>query len=90
MAKYRKKPVEVEAARWEPNNMAQPHPSHPDSEGVVWQYDAEGEVFGGTIITPNRDIVIHPGDWIIRIKSQPSITVCSDEVFAATYERVED
>lgn len=88
MNKYRLKSVEVEATRWIPGELVQPKPHKADTQGVVWEYDADGCVDGGIISTRTRDIVIHLGDWIIRDKAKNLVFVRTDEKFREYYERV--
>ncbi len=79
MAKYRKKPIVVEAVQWHgfnkgPHNLGiQPHRA---GDGTGWLHTLEG----GHIVTP--------GDWIITgIKGEKY--PCKPDIFAATYDPVE-
>lgn len=81
MAKYRKKPVVIEA--WQNTD---------DSEFPEWVDDADvGREPGGVILIDTLEGVMRaqPGDWIIRgVKGE--IYPCKPDIFAATYEHVED
>ena len=88
MAKYRKKPVEVEAIRW------MQHGDDPDVE--PWPNQDRGEFYGcehcgchmadhGRIKTLEGWHIVCPGDWIITgIKGEKY--PCKDEIFLATYD----
>jgi len=82
MAKYRKKPIVIDATQWlgwkeGPHNLGILKPSRPGvspSEG--WIDTSEG----GHIVTP--------GDWIVAgIKSERY--PCKPDIFEATYELVD-
>jgi len=85
MAKYRKRPVVIDAFHWT---------GDPDqAEDVGWIFKAMEE---GTVIIeypwPNMIIntlegqmTAHAGDWIIR-GVQGEIYPCRDDIFKATYE----
>lgn len=88
MAKFRKKPVVIEAWQFESERfMAQP----------LWLHNAikSGFIFyqGGahpryTIETLEGQMTASPGDWIIRgVKGE--IYPCKPDIFAATYEAAE-
>lgn len=80
MAKYRKKPVVIEAMQW--NGPAD---------------DAHLEFFAGHwvslgpkpyITTPEGEMSISPGDWVIRgVKGE--YYPCKPDIFKATYDAVE-
>lgn len=93
MAKYRKRPVVeeaerfIEAEQWLPGGNPKKWPGEgmPDKFGIVWMFDASGEVFGGKI----QDKRILIGDWIItNAKGEKSIRRPYE--FEQTYEKVED
>jgi hypothetical protein len=81
MAKYRKKPVVVEAEQFWPGSSLPP--------GVIaarrsceqdWKYQIE---------TLEGPLAVKPGDWIITsIKGERY--PCKPDIFEATYERVAD
>lgn len=78
--KYRKKPVVIEAVQWFRLG------DHPDVHE-----DARSPT-GYAIRTPENTVIKHevtPGDWIITgIKGE--VYPCKPDVFAATYEPVDD
>lgn len=92
MAKYRKKPVVIEAFEWT---------GGPDqTEDPVWACDAirDGKIFFEDSGTPDVKLKIHTlegvmtadlGDYIIQgIKGE--IYPCKPDIFEATYEKVNE
>jgi hypothetical protein len=75
MAKYRKKPVIIEAFQWF---------KHGDSE-IVEIYD--GDV--GWIETLEGGHKVNPGDWIITGINGEHYS-CKPDIFEKTYEKVEE
>ena len=88
--RYRKKPVVIEAMRWEPDRF-------PEVGAVVgWLMAAGCEIhhptgLGSTttlaIRTLEGDMIAQPGDWIIRGVAG-EFYPCKPDIFAATYEAV--
>ena len=114
MAKYRKKPVVIDATQWFKNG---DHPQDdvfrpfedtgilPDAprEGVAVRYFRRPDVPGNATCTHcNKDMHVHgwidtlegghivcPGDWIITgVKGERY--PCKPDIFAQTYEPVEE
>jgi len=86
MAKFRKKPVVIEAFRWMGGLIKEGDPA--------WIVEAfrEGSVMSDgyclAVQTPEGTMRADPGDWIIRgVKGE--IDLCKPGVFEATYEPVE-
>lgn len=84
MAKFRKKPVVIEAVQWHPG-------AHVD--GVTEQVHDAGlgtEPSGfGWVNTLEGPLKVRPGDWIITgVKGEKY--PCKPDIFAATYEPVEE
>lgn len=87
LQKYRKKPVEIEAAQWD-GNVRVDHPV------TVWIRD-HGGTYGYTSTQPQRLVIqtleggtiANPGDWIIRGVAG-EFYPCKADIFAATYEAV--
>lgn len=89
---YRKKPVVIEARRWEPASLLQ-------AGAVVGWLKSHGADFrhpsgqGGTttlaIRTLEGEMTANPGDWIIR-GVQGEFYPCKSDIFEATYEKVAD
>ena len=86
MARYRKKPVEIEAIRWDGQNIKQ-----------IWDAFGAGEIYGPTPDLDRDYLEIHTlegrmradiGDWIVRGIAGELYPVKPD-IFAATYEAVE-
>ena len=82
MAKYRKKPVVIEAIQWTGANHAE----------VIDFMSGDSLDFrdeGLFIHTREGDMYAAPGDWIIKgVKGE--FYPCKPEIFAQTYEPVED
>lgn len=87
MAKYRKKPVVIEAMRL-PQRDEDPSP-----ELIEWLH-AEADWDSGNdgtlvIYTLEGDMTAQPGDWIIKgIKGE--LYPCKADIFDATYELVDE
>lgn len=82
MAKYRKKPVVIEAIQWDGNNIYQ-----------VIKFSDASDVFGFndreecTISTLEGVMTANAGDWILKgIKGE--FYPCKNDIFEATYEAV--
>jgi len=89
MAKYRKKPIVVEATQWDPDSLIeQPPPHTPDRLGVIWQYDAMGQVASGLIETLEGVHIVSIGNWIITGIAGEKYP-CKPDIFKATYEKIE-
>lgn len=87
MAKYRKKPIIVEATQWKPKVGGWPGKGNPDILGVIWQFDTEGAVCAGIIETLEGCHEVTIGDWIITgIKGE--YYPCKPDIFETTYEKV--
>jgi len=72
--KYRKKPVVVEAFQWKPEM---------GEVGPVKQ-----RFIGFVIETPEGDMFVNDGDWVIKgVKGE--FYPCKPDIFEATYEKVE-
>jgi hypothetical protein len=84
MAKYRKKPVIVEAVQWKRDNFPMgDYWQGTDSTGVEWT------VMEKRIRTLEGFHRIMDGDWIITGVEGEKYN-CRDSIFQKTYERVED
>jgi hypothetical protein len=85
MAKFRKKPVVIEAWLWTGETAtSEPQP--------IWLHTSLLASFPGNgtvaIRTLEGTMIASPGDWIIRgVKGE--IYPCKPDIFAATYEAVE-
>ena len=89
MAKYRKKPIVIEAEQWLPKKENWPGRAAPDELGVVWYFDATGTIAEGKIDTPEGQHQVAIGDWIITgIKGEKY--PCKPDIFEQTYEKVEE
>lgn len=83
MARYRKKPVEVEAVQWN-GDMA------PVEEALGRQFPTSNTGSGALEIpTLEGTLVCDLGDYIIR-GVQGEFYPCKPDIFEATYEPVED
>lgn len=87
MARYRKKPVVIEAHRWDPQEKPKLAPDwlwDTLSRYPEWCNEQTGVL---TIHTLEGDMQALPGDWIIRgVKGE--LCPCKPDIFAATYEPV--
>ena len=82
MAKFRQRPVEVEAVRFTGTN-GDAIEAFADSHRV---YVSNGTV---KIRTPEGTLRASAGDWIVRSVGGDCVP-CRPDVFAATYEPVDD
>ncbi len=89
MARYRKKPVEIEAVCWDGDEFEGSRPAWLPPltiaaglppVGAVWR--SASVLFIGTLEGTMR---ADPGDWIIR-GVMGELYPCKPEIFAATYE----
>jgi hypothetical protein len=102
MAKFRKKPVVIDAVPWNGlddetgigailqfigDTDALPHaPDDPHIKTGIGYTPAEGKLF---IPTLEGTMCANPGDWIIKgVKGE--FYPCKPDIFAATYEPVEE
>jgi len=86
MPRYRKKPVEIEAVRW---TEGKPMSTLIDFTNGLVQLNDVDRVF--TVYDRLHDtwVAFQYGDWIIR-GLQGEFYPCRDDIFAATYEAVDD
>lgn len=86
MAKFRKKPVEVDALRWTGDNILAVYEfMHPQQPTYMWEFSDRDEIVG--IETLEGVMVAKKGDWIIRgVKGE--FYPCKSDIFEASYERV--
>lgn len=83
MAKYRKKPVVIDAVQYRAGE--QPYELANEIMGGTARYTSEGTLL---IETLEGVMEARPGDWIIRgVKGE--LYPCKPDIFAATYEPVE-
>lgn len=87
MAKYRKKPVEVEAIRWTGKNMKEIE-SFMNEKGCVFNNEPLKEI-KLTIITLEGLMNADPGDYIIK-GVHGEFYPCKPDIFKKTYEPVYD
>jgi len=84
MARYRKKPVVIEAVQITEDTFSAPHPNPEHIVGVVYD-PIQKSVFIPTLEGTMRGNL---GDWIITgVKGE--LYPCKPDVFEATYEPVE-
>lgn len=89
MAKFRKKPVVIEAVQWTGANI-ETMTAHcaPLGQGEPWQIEPPQLGQDMTIHTLEGDHTAKVGDWIIRgVKGE--LYPCKPDIFAATYEAAE-
>lgn len=87
MAKYRKKPVVIDAVLWTGDNFDEVYEFTPD---VCW-YPDEGDFGEGELYISTLEGELHAsvGDYIINGVKGESY-VCKPDVFALTYELVHE
>jgi hypothetical protein len=82
VAKYRKKPVVIEAVQWSGSNWHS-----------ILEFATGDNVFttGSTlnVVTLEGPLTASPGDWIIK-GVQGEFYPCKPDIFEATYELVEE
>lgn len=84
MAKFRKRPVVIEATQWFVQG------DHPAVTAIPnWHQKQSYSVFQGWIDTLEGGHIVTPGDWIIT-GVHGEHYACKPDIFAATYEAVED
>ena len=102
MAKYRKKPVVIEADQWHRNG-DHPEDGPSDKEGKIVRYFRRPDIRGDEICSEcSRGFHFHgwidtledghrvcPGDWIITGIAGERYP-CKPDIFAATYDPVEE
>ena len=96
MAKFRKKPVEIEAIRWTGDNLDEvinftgKHPNFDNWFATFADYAAKVAEDGGVfkIFTLEGTMRAAPGDWIIRGVHGEHYP-CKPEIFRQTYEEVD-
>ena len=85
MAKYRKKPVVIEAIQWTGNNTE-------DVRGFMGKYGdftiVKNRIWIRTI-HQNQEVELVYGDWIIPEPDGIHFYPCKPDIFEATYEKVE-
>ena len=82
MAKYRKKPVVIEAVQWKVTNHLE---IVTFSKGVARKITPKDDTL--IIHTLEGDMVANPNDWIIKgVKDE--LYPCKPDIFEATYELV--
>jgi hypothetical protein len=90
MPHFRKRPVVIEAIRWDGNDEAAVR----EFVRVPVRFETEDEPPPGArtfavIHTLEGDMAATPGDWIIKGVAG-EFYPCKPDIFAATYEAVED
>lgn len=96
--KYKKKPVEIEAVRITEELFAEMVAGEPLESWPAWLHEAFSRVANGVyystaagsvkIETLEGTMTASPGDWIIR-GVQGELYPCKDNIFQATYDKVE-
>jgi hypothetical protein len=91
MAKFRKKPVVIEAVRWTGENDRQILDFGNTGPSPLWGDDFKIESLGHSvhILTAEGTMRADRGDWIIRgVKGE--FYPCKPDIFEATYEPVSE
>ena len=91
MAKFRKKPVVIEAVKWDGQNINEILDFGDSGPFPLWgdDYKIDRDQGSVLILTAEGTMRADTGDWIIRgIKGE--FYPCKPDIFAVTYEKVED
>ena len=90
MAKYRKKPVVIEAEQFHPDKKPYPEGVERYTKERTEAVDGSSSNFyGWRIQTLEGPHIVSPDDWIITgVKGEKY--PCKPDIFEATYERVKD
>lgn len=87
--KYRKKPVVIEAHRWEPTENGRNKNPWPRSHLQALKFPVSAVSLNLLIPTLEGEMMANPGDWIIK-GVHGEFYPCKPEIFAKTYEPLED
>ena len=97
MAKYRKKPVVIDAVQWTGDNWQEVYDFTKDSDGLslttgphpqIEEYGHVGDKLCVTVETLEGLMTARQGDWIIKgVKGE--FYPCKPDIFAATYDEVQ-
>ena len=91
MAKYRKKPVVIEAVQWTGDNLREIIDFtglHESAKKWTWEeYEKVVALQGLKIFTLEGPLNASPGDYIIK-GVQGEFYPCKPDIFEATYDRV--
>lgn len=96
MAKYRKKPIVVEAVRWTGSNLEEVRNFVGSDliENYIKHFDIEGVLIKKTLVSIAIDVLqetmmVDYGDYIIK-DAHGDFNLCKPDIFLATYEEVID
>lgn len=84
MSSFRKKPVVIEAEQWFQDRTV---------KGVHWEMRREddGQFLVPYVVTVHdQRAYLAPGDWVIPEPVEGRFYPCKPDIFAATYEPVDD
>jgi len=88
MAKYRKKPVVIEAIQYTKSCLAEAICFMPKDKFVPYLM-RDGVLFIHIIHTLEGDMTVSEGDWIIK-GINGEFYPCKDDIFQKTYEKVDE
>lgn len=85
MKKYRKKPIEIEAAQWDGKKIDNMYPiAFFKDHDVDWRYYKQENLIIETVDGP---MTVPPGSWIIKgIRGE--LYACRQDIFEESYEEV--
>lgn len=88
--RYRKRPVEITAIRWLPDDevAADTVADWLEDLHVVFRIEGQGDAASLVLPTLEGDMRADPGDWIIQGVAG-EVYPCKPDIFAATYDPVE-
>ncbi len=90
--RYRKKPVEVEAIQWTPDNraevvaFAEDRTPHGPGDRVVHPEHGPSQVMSVWVVKADRFLPIIVGTWLIAEPDGVGVYPCVADAFADTYE----
>jgi hypothetical protein len=90
MARFRKKPIVVEAQQfhvWDDNLPPNVHKRYPDGDEPTKWHGARVEFY--VITVHGQEALLQDGDWVIQEPLMGRAYPCKDDIFKATYEPVE-
>lgn len=87
MAKYRKKPIVIEAIQFDGSAQMAIELNHKHDDELIVDPDTSAFLGGIVIHTLEGSMVASKGDWIIT-GVQGERYPCKPEIFAETYEKV--
>ncbi len=91
MAKYRKRPVVVDAEQYTgPDGVPAGHELPPAPDGVKWHTTEHAGIRYAYVVTAHDQATyLRPGDWVIAEPDGRGHYPCKPDIFAATFDPAE-